>query len=346
MLIVSLCVPDAAKNAADLILTEPGLSPIYGAVLESRRIFARMKAYVVYRVAASIILVLCLSIVLFATGCAVDSVLVIILALLNDISMIPVAYDNAQATSRPQLPHSKKIVIMSLFYGVTQAVATLIFIFAVNNASFLTAPISLSSNCSKATRGFIWYHLVLVTELMIFSVRAPSFFLFSKPSIYLLASVFVTCVGSAFIAVDGSSLYWSDVTWIVWFNMCTLVVVDVAKIYVRRLIHDSPGEVIDSDDLLVVEPVVKTVDQLILEKQQRYEVHNESILPAEDLQRIVHIRERNNDLIHLDDFFGELYGSSITDGFISKRYEKQFILPNTNLTEIPIRKKQRSWPIW
>lgn len=34
---------DAAKNAADLILTEPGLSPIYGAVLESRRIFARIK---------------------------------------------------------------------------------------------------------------------------------------------------------------------------------------------------------------------------------------------------------------------------------------------------------------
>mmetsp|Transcript_17034 Transcript_17034/g.34047 ORF Transcript_17034/g.34047 Transcript_17034/m.34047 type:complete len:201 (+) Transcript_17034:1483-2085(+) len=34
---------DAAKNAADLILTEPGLGPIYGAVLESRRIFARVK---------------------------------------------------------------------------------------------------------------------------------------------------------------------------------------------------------------------------------------------------------------------------------------------------------------
>jgi len=44
---------DAAKNAADLILTEPGLSPIYGAVLESRRIFTRIKSYVVYRVAAS-----------------------------------------------------------------------------------------------------------------------------------------------------------------------------------------------------------------------------------------------------------------------------------------------------
>ena len=60
---------DAAQNAADLILTEPGLSPIYGAVLESRRIFARIKSYVVYRVAASIILVLCLSIVIFVRGC-------------------------------------------------------------------------------------------------------------------------------------------------------------------------------------------------------------------------------------------------------------------------------------
>jgi H+-transporting ATPase len=39
---------DAAKNAADLILTEPGLSPIYGAVLESRRIFARIKGMIDY----------------------------------------------------------------------------------------------------------------------------------------------------------------------------------------------------------------------------------------------------------------------------------------------------------
>lgn len=111
---------DAAKNAADLILTEPGLSPIYGAVLESRRIFARIKgelsnvglifargikiltinisflAYVIYRVAASMVLVLSLSIVIFVTGCSVDSLYIIILALLNDVSMIPVAYDNGK----------------------------------------------------------------------------------------------------------------------------------------------------------------------------------------------------------------------------------------------------------
>ncbi len=98
---------DAAKNAADLILTEPGLSPIYGAVLESRRIFTRIKLYVVYRVAASLILVLALSIVIFVKGCAVKSLYVIILALLNNISMISVAYDNASMTTKPQLPSAR-----------------------------------------------------------------------------------------------------------------------------------------------------------------------------------------------------------------------------------------------
>jgi H+-transporting ATPase len=82
---------DAARNAADLILTKPGLRPIYGAVLESRRIFARIKAYVVYRMAASAILVLVLSAIAFVDGCAVDSLLIILLALFNDISMLPVA---------------------------------------------------------------------------------------------------------------------------------------------------------------------------------------------------------------------------------------------------------------
>jgi H+-transporting ATPase len=116
---------DAAKNAADLILTEPGLSPIYGAVLESRRIFTRIKSYVVYRVAASLMLVLTLSIVIFVKGCAVDSLYVIILALLNDISMIPVAYDNASATTKPQLPSARNIVYQSLFYGLVNAALSL-----------------------------------------------------------------------------------------------------------------------------------------------------------------------------------------------------------------------------
>jgi H+-transporting ATPase len=45
---------DAAKNAAAIILTSPGLSAIYSAVVESRRILRKLKSYVTYRFAASI----------------------------------------------------------------------------------------------------------------------------------------------------------------------------------------------------------------------------------------------------------------------------------------------------
>ena len=43
---------DAAKNAAAMILTTEGLSAVFGAVVESRKIFARLFSYVSYRLFA------------------------------------------------------------------------------------------------------------------------------------------------------------------------------------------------------------------------------------------------------------------------------------------------------
>lgn len=192
---------DAARGASDLILTEPGLRPIYGAVLESRRIFARIKSYVVYRMAASTMLVLSLSLVAFTSGCAVDSLLVIILALVNDISMLPVAYDNAKATSKPQLPNTLNLVLLSLYYGFAQTVLTLTLIYSLDaSKSPLEAGINLEM-CPEETRTFVWMQLVLVTELAIFSVRAPSFFWMSVPSIWLLVSVLGTCAILSIVSV-------------------------------------------------------------------------------------------------------------------------------------------------
>ena len=57
---------DAAKNAADIVLTTPGLSAIYTAVVESRKIFQRLRAYVLYRLAATIQIVAVLCVLIFA----------------------------------------------------------------------------------------------------------------------------------------------------------------------------------------------------------------------------------------------------------------------------------------
>jgi len=48
---------DAARAAADIVLTEPGLSVIIDALLTSRCIFARVRNYVIYRIACTLQLV-------------------------------------------------------------------------------------------------------------------------------------------------------------------------------------------------------------------------------------------------------------------------------------------------
>lgn len=321
---------DAAKNAADLILTEPGLKPIYGAVLESRRIFARIKSYVVYRVAASVVLVLTLSIIIFTSGCAVDTLFIIILALLNDISMIPVAYDTASATTKPQLPNAKLLVLMSLYYGFTHTTLGLMFIFLINhNSDDIKDPILLDRECNTETQGFIWYHLVLVTELMIFSARAPSFFLsrVMMPSIYLASSVFATCVSGALIAIFAMDLPVRNFGIITLFNLGAFVFVDVGKIWFRSAIGDAPGDIIESDELLEVPTPDKIPEaEKHLKKTLRYVVHRQSILPVEDRQHIVQVRRRARS--SLEGLALDLGETFIYDGFINKSRGKIGMLSN------------------
>jgi len=280
---------DAAKNAADLILTEPGLSPIYGAVLESRRIFARIKSYVVYRVAASSILVLVLSVIIFASGCAVDSLLVIILALLNDISMIPVAYDNAKATTHPQLPDASKLVLMSLYYACMHTGFALLYIFVMGH-HYENHDIALTNDCSKATQGFIWLYLVLTTELAIFSVRAPKFFWKSMPSLLLIASVLLTCAIGTIIAMVAYNLEGEPALWTWLYNIGVFVITDLVKVVFKKVIKEEPGDTIESDELFEVDPT-KTETAKHVEKSVRNIAHRRASRPVRELAHEVEVTE-------------------------------------------------------
>jgi magnesium-transporting ATPase (P-type) len=289
---------DAAKNAADLILTEPGLSPIYGAVLESRRIFARIKAYVIYRVAASAILVLLLSTVIFTSGCAVNSLLVIILALLNDISMIPVAYDNAKATVHPQLPDATKLVLMSLYYAGMHTGFGLGFLLTVGHRGILTDDIELTNDCTDETQGLVWLYLVLVTELAIFSVRSPKFFWKSIPSPLLIGSVLLTCAVGTIIAILAMDLQGEFALWVWLYNIVAFVIVDVLKVVFKKVIHDIPGDTIDSDELVQVGEA-KSEATKHAEKGLRQVVHRQSTRPPSEIVHNIEIFDEGSDTLSM-----------------------------------------------
>ena len=237
-----------------------------------------------------------------------DTVLIIILALVNDISMIPVAYDNAKATTKPQLPRTKKLVFVALFYGIFQTLFAILFIFGVNHDRRNNINLNM---CNTEAQVFVWYYLVLVTELLIFSVRAPSFFLKSRPSIYLIASVLGTCVIGALIACLGFGLSTDMMGYTTFMNLGMLLVVDALKILFCRFINDEPGEVIDSDEL--IQQLEHTDCDRGIQKKLRYIVHDKSKLEVEETSHQIVVREKTRSNIE-DFFFGN--SSILGDGLV------------------------------
>jgi H+-transporting ATPase len=127
---------DAAITASAIQLLDPGLQCIYTAIVESRKIFRRVKAYVTYRFAATIQVIVFLSVVLFVSGCQIDLIYIVILALLNDLTMLPLSNDKQKASIVPDNPVVSKLLLQSFTFGIIQASLSVTW-FYVANGNFL-----------------------------------------------------------------------------------------------------------------------------------------------------------------------------------------------------------------
>jgi H+-transporting ATPase len=110
---------DAARSAAALVLTAPGLSTIVNAIVEARKIFERINSYVYYRIAMTIaiMLVVVLSSVIFNIQ-PLTAIMIVALALLDDIPIMTIAYDNVRAAPTPVRWDMHRTLILSGLMGL------------------------------------------------------------------------------------------------------------------------------------------------------------------------------------------------------------------------------------
>jgi len=110
---------DAARAAADLVLTAPGLSVITTAIEEARRIFERMTSYAIYRIAETmrVLLFMTASILIF-NFYPVTAIMIVLLALLNDIPIMMIAYDNAPFAATPVRWDMLRVLTIASVLGV------------------------------------------------------------------------------------------------------------------------------------------------------------------------------------------------------------------------------------
>lgn len=238
---------DAATNAADIVLTRQGafnflltgrtrcagLSAIYAAVYESRLIFRRLRSYVLYRVAATIQIVLILCALIFGWGDELKPFYVVLLALLNDVTMTPIAHDHAEPSPAPELPETGSLLLGSAVLGVLQALASIAF-YVLGEP--VTGIDGWRSDENAAERQVAIYVQVSISvELLIFMCRAPKPVILSKPpSLALFAAVFSgTLVVTALAAMGvivAKSLTLRCLAGIWLFDLAAFVVLDAIKV--------------------------------------------------------------------------------------------------------------------
>ncbi|KTD66903.1 magnesium-transporting ATPase, P-type [Legionella steelei] len=130
---------DAARAAADLVLTERGLSVITRAVEEARKIFERMNSYATFRIAETIrvLLFISASIVVF-NFYPVTAVMIVLLAILNDFPIMMIAYDNVPVARYPVRWNMHRVLIISTALGITGVISTFILFYVAKDYFYLS----------------------------------------------------------------------------------------------------------------------------------------------------------------------------------------------------------------
>ncbi len=224
---------DAARAAADLVLMAPGLSVIVDAIEGARVTFERMKSYSLYRIAETIrvILFMTASIVIF-NFYPVTAIMIIILALLNDLPILAIAYDNTKVDNEPVRWNMTEVMSISTMLGILGVIASFGIFYIAEEYMHLSAPV---------VQSFIFLKLAVAGHLTIFITRTEDrFWRRPHPAPILLWAAVLTKILATLFVVYG--WFVAPIGWkyalIVWvYALAWAVVNDFVKVWAYKLLR-------------------------------------------------------------------------------------------------------------
>ncbi len=228
---------DAARAAAALVLTAPGLSAITRAVEESRRIFERMTSYIIYRIAMSIDIMLFVVLATIVFGLfPLTAIMLVALALLDDVPIMTIAYDNTVPDSQPMRWNPERTFTVSVILGLL-AVA--------QSFGLLVLGMEVLHLDAVHLQTMLFLQLLIGGHLLLLLTRTRNaFWARPYPSWPLLAAV----IGTQFIGVLMCgfgwlvpALPWNLIGWVWVYNLIWMVVQDGVKWVTYRFIEHRSG---------------------------------------------------------------------------------------------------------
>ena len=186
---------DAAKSAASIVFTQPGLSVIIDSIKESRKIFQRMNNYSIYRITETIrvLFFITLSILIF-NFYPITALMIVLLALLNDGPIMTIAYDNVKYSNKPEKWDLRIIINIAIFLGVLGVMESFFVLYLGIDILKLSLPVLQS---------FIYLKLSVSGHLTVFMARTKGHFWEIKPSHQLFIAIVATQLIATLITVYG-----------------------------------------------------------------------------------------------------------------------------------------------
>jgi H+-transporting ATPase len=221
---------DAARGAAALVLTAPGLSVIAQAVEESRRIFERMMSYIIYRIAMSIDIMLFVVLAsLVFSFFPLTAIMLVVLALLDDVPIMAIAYDNTEPENKPLRWNRARSFTVSIVLGLSSVLES----FGLLAIGMLYLQLD-----APHLQTMLFLQLLVGGHLLLLLTRTKKSFLARPhPSWQLLSAVFGTQVFAVLMAGFGwliPAVPWELIGWVWAYNLAWMLLLDLIKLGVYR----------------------------------------------------------------------------------------------------------------
>jgi H+-transporting ATPase len=226
---------DTAKSAADIVFTKPGLSVIIDAIKESRKIFQRMTNYAIYRIAETIrVLFFITALILVFQFYPVTALMIVLLAILNDIPIMTIAYDTVRYSNQPERWEMQTVLSVATLLGVLGVLSSFGLLYIGREVLQLSPGILQS---------FIYPKLSVAGHMALLLARTKGHFWSVMPANSLFTAIIRTQLIATIITVYGillPAIGWA-LAGLVWgYSALTeLVIIDLAKVRFYKLLDHT-----------------------------------------------------------------------------------------------------------
>jgi H+-transporting ATPase len=226
---------EAARAAAAVILTAPGLSVIIEGIAEARRIFERMTSYVLYRIAMTIaIMVFVVLVSIYYHFFPLTAIMLIALALLDDVPIMTIAFDNASVPPRPVRWELDRVLLISSVLGLLGVIQSFALLYLGDTVYHLH---------HSELQTMMFLQLVAGGHLMLFVTRTRgALWKPPYPNSKLFFAIVATQIAAVFMCSQGwlvPALPWTIIGFVWAYNLVWMFVQDVVKLGIYGILDPA-----------------------------------------------------------------------------------------------------------